>query len=75
MMLALLMYAYCCGVYSSRKNAAATYDIIPFRLLTLDPTIPVRDARSASIGARAAEPRQCPSLPASCSKGLCGTGS
>lgn len=36
MMLALLMYAYCCGVYSSRKIAAATYDIIPFRVLTGD---------------------------------------
>ena len=36
MMLALLMCAYCCGVYSSRKIAAATYDIIPFRVLTGD---------------------------------------
>jgi transposase len=36
MMLALLMYAYCCGIYSSRKIAAATYDIIPFRVLTGD---------------------------------------
>jgi hypothetical protein len=142
MMLALLIYAYCCGVYSSRKIAAATYDIIPFRVLsgdqhphftvinefrlrhldgfvdlfvqvlrlcgraglirlehvaldgskvdanaskhlsshskisfpmisthivrtavlTPDLTMPIRDARSASLGARAAEPRQCPSL-------------
>jgi len=29
MMLALLMYAYCCGIYSSRKTAAATNDMIP----------------------------------------------
>jgi transposase len=36
MMLALLMYGYCCGIYSSRKIAAATYDIIPFRVLTAD---------------------------------------
>jgi hypothetical protein len=36
MMLALLIYAYCCGVYSSRKIAAATYDIIPFRVLSGD---------------------------------------
>jgi len=36
MMLALLMYAYCCGVYSSRRIAAATYDVIPFRVLTGD---------------------------------------
>jgi len=36
MMLALLMYGYCCGIYSSRKMAAATYDMIPFRVLTGD---------------------------------------
>lgn len=36
MMVCLLMYAYCSGVYSSRKIAAATYDIIPFRVLTGD---------------------------------------
>ena len=36
MMLALLMYAYCSGVYSSRKIATATYDVIPFRVLTGD---------------------------------------
>ena len=36
MMLALLMYAYSSGVYSSRKIAAATYDVIPFRVLTGD---------------------------------------
>lgn len=36
MMLALLVYAYACGVYSSRKIAAATYDMIPFRVLTGD---------------------------------------
>ena len=36
MMLALLMYAYCCGIYSSRRMAAATYDMIPFRVLTGD---------------------------------------
>jgi transposase len=36
MMLALLMHAYCCGIYSSRKIAAATYDVIPFRVLTAD---------------------------------------
>jgi len=34
MMLALLMYAYCCGIYSSRRMAAATYDMISFRVLT-----------------------------------------
>ena len=31
MMLALPMYAYCFGIYSSRKMAAATYDMISFR--------------------------------------------
>src|SRR4030042_3385159 len=36
MMLALLMYGYCCGIYSSRRMAAATYDMIPFRVLTGD---------------------------------------
>jgi transposase len=36
MMLGLLMYGYCCGIYSSREIAAATYDIIPFRVLTGD---------------------------------------
>ena len=36
MMLALLIYAYCSGIYSSRKIAAATYDVIPFRVLTGD---------------------------------------
>jgi|GEM_PF-4121573 len=36
MMLALLIHAYCCGIYSSRKMAAATYDMIPFRVLTGD---------------------------------------
>lgn len=36
MMLTLLMYAYCCGIYSSRRIAAATYDMIPFRVLTGD---------------------------------------
>jgi len=36
MMLALLMYAYCSGIYSSRRIAAATYDVIPFRVLTGD---------------------------------------
>jgi len=36
MMLALLIYAYCSGIYSSRKIAAATYDVIPFRVLTAD---------------------------------------
>jgi transposase len=36
MMLCLLMYLYCSGIYSSRKIAAATYDIIPFRVLTGD---------------------------------------
>ncbi len=36
MMLALVIYAYCSGIYSSRKIGAATYDIIPFRVLTAD---------------------------------------
>jgi transposase len=36
MMLALLIYAYCTGIYSSRRIAAATYDMIPFRVLTGD---------------------------------------
>jgi len=36
MMLALLVYAYGCGIYSSRKISAATYDMIPFRVLTGD---------------------------------------
>lgn len=34
MMLALLVYAYRSGIYSSRKIAAATFDVIPFRVLT-----------------------------------------
>jgi transposase len=34
MMLALLMYADCCGIYSSRKMSAATYDLSPFRVLS-----------------------------------------
>lgn len=36
MMLALLVFAYSCGVYSSRRIAQATYDSVPFRLLTGD---------------------------------------
>ena len=36
MMVALLVYAYCSGVYSSRRIAAATYDSVPFRVLTGD---------------------------------------
>ena len=33
MMVALLVYAYCVGVFSSRKIARATYDIVAFRVL------------------------------------------
>jgi hypothetical protein len=44
-------------------------------VLTLDKTIPVRDARNASTGARAAEPLQSPPVPAPRQQGLCGTGS
>jgi hypothetical protein len=33
MMLALLMHAYCSGIYGSRKVAAATYEVILFREL------------------------------------------
>lgn len=34
MMVSLLLYGYCVGVYSSRKLAQATYDSVPFRVLT-----------------------------------------
>jgi transposase len=33
MMLALLLYGYCVGVFSSRKLARATYEDVPFRVL------------------------------------------
>ncbi len=33
MMIALLLYAYCTGIYSSRRIARATYEDIPFRVL------------------------------------------
>jgi len=33
MMIALLLYAYCTGVYSSRRIGSATYEDIPFRVL------------------------------------------
>ena len=36
MMTSLLLYAYCVGVPSSRKIEAATYNQIPFRVLTAD---------------------------------------
>lgn len=36
MMVSLLMYAYCIGVYSSRKIEQATYHSVPFRVLTSD---------------------------------------
>ena len=36
MMLALLIHAYCTGVYSSRKIARATYEQVAFRVLTGD---------------------------------------
>jgi transposase len=36
MMVALLIYAYCAGVPSSRKIEKATYELIPFRVLTAD---------------------------------------
>ena len=36
MMVALLIYAYCAGVASSRKIEKATYELIPFRVLTAD---------------------------------------
>ena len=36
MMVALLIYAYCVGVASSRKIEKATYELIPFRVLTVD---------------------------------------
>ena len=35
-MVALLIYAYCVGVPSSRKIEKATYELIPFRVLTVD---------------------------------------
>ena len=34
MMLALLMWSYCQGIYSSRRIEKATYEQIPFRVLT-----------------------------------------
>ena len=34
MMVALLLYGYCVGVYSSRKLERATYEDVPFRVLT-----------------------------------------
>ncbi len=36
MMVALLVYGYCVGVPSSRKIEKATYELIPFRVLTAD---------------------------------------
>ncbi len=33
MMIALLLYAYCTGIYSSRRIARATYEDIPLRVL------------------------------------------
>jgi transposase len=36
MMVVLLIYAYCVGVASSRKIEKATYELIPFRVLTVD---------------------------------------
>jgi len=36
MMTGLLLYAYAVGIASSRKSEAATYDQIPFRVLTAD---------------------------------------
>lgn len=33
MMVSLLIYAYCVGVFSSRKMARATYEDVPFRVL------------------------------------------
>ena len=36
MMVALLIYGYCVGVPSSRKIEKATYELIPFRVLTAD---------------------------------------
>jgi transposase len=36
MMVALLVYAYCVGIASSRKIEKATYELIPFRVLTVD---------------------------------------
>ena len=36
MMVALLIYAYCVGIPSSRKIEKATYESIPFRVLTAD---------------------------------------
>src|SRR5512139_3951959 len=36
MMVALQIYAYCVGVASSRKIEKATYELIPFRVLTAD---------------------------------------
>jgi len=36
MMVGLLLYAYCVGVVSSRKIENATYEQIPFRVLTAD---------------------------------------
>jgi transposase len=36
MMVALLIYAYCVGIASSRKIEKATHELIPFRVLTAD---------------------------------------
>ena len=36
MMMSLLLYSYCVGVRSSRKIEQATYESIPFRVLTAD---------------------------------------
>lgn len=36
MMVALLIYAYCIGIFSSRKIAQATYEQVAFRVLTGD---------------------------------------
>jgi transposase len=36
MMTGLLLYAYCVGVRSSRKIEKATYEVVPFRVLSAD---------------------------------------
>lgn len=36
LMVSLLLYAYCVGVYSSRKIEKATYESIPFRVVSAD---------------------------------------
>ena len=47
MVVALLLYAYCVGVPSSRKIEQATYHSVPFRVLTGDQHPDLSDSQSS----------------------------